>query len=189
MSGPASGPSSGLGVSGPALGPSSGPGVSGPTSGPSLGPDAPSSSSGPGHTATQEVTATTADVSDGSSSSLVADVVISALVCGVCLGAAGAFCLRRQRQAAAPMAPATAPDVTPVTAQDVTPVTAPEDTLSVEMAMAAVAAAPSAAVAAVAAAVTTTTSPAPAGDAEVSPVASIGGSVDSRDVDNKGTSG
>ena len=46
------------------------------------------------------------------------------------------------------------------------PLTAPEDTLSVEMAVAAVAAAPSAAAAAVASAMTATTSPAPAGDAD-----------------------
>ena len=132
---------------------------------------------------TTTTTATTSGVSvDGNNTSLVADV----------------FYLRRQRHVvsaddASPTAPGTAPDITvpdsSSPAPDVTPATAPEDTLSVEMAMAAVAAAPSAAVAAVAAAVAATTSPAPAGDAEVSPVASIGGSVDSRDVDNKGTSG
>ena len=114
---------------------------------------------GPGYTAMQEVTATTADVpDDGSSTSFVADVVISVFVCLVCLVAAGVFYLRRKRQAAAPMTPATAPGTTPLTA--------PEDTLSVEMAVAAVAAAPSAAAAAVASAMTATTSPAPAGDAD-----------------------
>ena len=122
----------------------------------------------------QEVTTTTADVSDdGSSSFFVADVVISALVCGVCLVAAGAFYLRRQRQTPAPMTPVTAPGTTLVTAS--------WDTLSVEMAVAAMAAAPSTAATAVAAAVTAATS--------VSPLASIIGSVDSRDVDNKGNSG